>query len=220
MRETWQRAAAALRDAAAVDVVGYSLPLTDLLVASLLADSLMGRTVEARVVNLAPAPVVESLKTATGLDSRVVLSVDEYVEDVVARASAALADLIRDTGAGVPSETRLLVGWNSEYLAPVVTVTREADRVRVLVDDLGDQNPTAPRVGRPPHLAMSALVDVIRNGDRLEAAFTNGATTALIGIDRFRTDVGASSCWQVLLPADSWETLGLSPWLHRAGVRA
>jgi hypothetical protein len=61
-RELWQTAAEALRIADQVAIVGYSLPLTDLVTSGMLAETLGDREVEVDVVNCDPRDVVNRLR--------------------------------------------------------------------------------------------------------------------------------------------------------------
>ncbi|KRE58127.1 hypothetical protein ASG70_18440 [Phycicoccus sp. Soil748] len=60
-RELWRTSAEAIGNAKHVAVVGYSIPMTDLVTSGMLADALEGTTCEVTVVNCQPGPVVSRL---------------------------------------------------------------------------------------------------------------------------------------------------------------
>jgi len=62
MKELWQRAAAALREATRVVLVGYSLPLADHSLSGMLSESLRGRAVDVEIADLDPEPVEQRLR--------------------------------------------------------------------------------------------------------------------------------------------------------------
>lgn len=66
-RELWQQASQALSDATHVDLVGYSVPMTDLVTAGMLGDRLRESDAVVTVVNLDPGPVIDAL-TRLGVD--------------------------------------------------------------------------------------------------------------------------------------------------------
>lgn len=66
-RELWQQASQALAEATHVDLVGYSVPMTDLVTAGMLGDRLRNSDAVVTVVNLDPGPVIDAL-TRLGVD--------------------------------------------------------------------------------------------------------------------------------------------------------
>lgn len=70
-RELWQQAGAAIRRADEVALVGYSLPMTDLVTAALLGERLRTTSSKVLVVNLTPDPVVAALRKLDVDDSRI-----------------------------------------------------------------------------------------------------------------------------------------------------
>jgi hypothetical protein len=221
MRETWRRAAAALREADSVAFVGYSFPAADLLGAGMFADTLQRQVDEIVAVNITPDPVIEAIRRLTGNDASTCRAVTDFVHLYVARASNALVSYCLAEGDRVPSDTLLLVGWNNELLARVIDIDRENGSVVVVVDDYDDAVPTAPvpdGSSRRPARRLSDLIGLLRGADTVRAHFANGATSDLVGIEPLRTTSGASVDWQVLTPADRPAEVGATSWRQKRGL--
>lgn len=62
MKELWQRAAEALREATRVVLVGYSVPTADHSLSGMLAESIQGRAVSVEIADLKPAAVEQRLR--------------------------------------------------------------------------------------------------------------------------------------------------------------
>lgn len=219
--ETWKRAAASLRATSELNLVGYSLPITDLVAAGMVTDTIGRDGVAVTVVNPYPAQVVEAVQRLTGLPSRTVASVEEFAASYVESTSRALAELLIRDGAGAPDDTRMLAGWNRDLLARVIGVRRDGEVVVLDVEEFDDPAPHSPvpeGSARQPARELSELVREVRLGDVLQARFANGRTTELVGIDRSRTSSGASAHWQVFLPADAPESVAVTSWREKQGL--
>jgi hypothetical protein len=201
MTETWRRAAQSLRDAERVYLIGYSMPLADLVSTGMISDSLTNRDISVVVVNRAPELVCESVQTATGHNASIRTSVETFASEFVEDSSRKLADAVATAGRDVPPDALVVVGWTMRTMAPVTAATRNAEGVVLTVADLAHPRPTAPR-DENRAITMRELAEIVKPGDAMTALLTNGSRTQLVGIDRFRTEVGASTRWQVLIPAD------------------
>ena len=213
MTETWRRAHEALSKADRVWFVGYSLPLTDLTSAGMVSATLARDNVEIRVVNTNPTPVLESIDRLIGRRGATCEGVEQFVGDYVTAASLALAELCR-SATDLPADTRVVVGWNKSLLGRVAGVVNEPGRLVVRVDEFDgratgvqhDSNNEA--VGMA--LLMSDLAAALGAGDLVVARFASGQESVLVGIDRFYSDHGASTNWQVLMPADHPGSVGVA----------
>jgi len=214
MSETWRRAHQALRAASRVVLIGYSLPLTDLTIAGMIADSLSRDGVSLDIVNLHPGAVEESLKYLTGKSAGQSEQVEDFVRDYVRLASVDLAERCR-TSNETPSDTRVVVGWNTSLLGRPTNVSRAENGV---VLDLApfDAHPTAVKWANDGSsdesllaMPLRRIASALRPGDTLEARFPGGETAPLVGIDWFRTETGASTNWQVLIPASHPSGVGV-----------
>ncbi len=97
-------------------------------------------------------------------------------------------------------------------------IVRAADRVELTVDDFNLASPTASQAPGAPGLHPLPFVDLVRalrHDDIVVAVFANGSRATLVGIDRYRTETGLTMDWQVLIPADSPGSLGLTSWKGR-----
>ena len=203
--DIWQRASRALCDAGSVALVGYSMPLADMVAVGMFANALAGGPSTLTVVDLCPEPVVEAARKATGKDSEVVPSVEAFADGYVESASRSLAGRVREGGPSVPYDARVLVGWRVGCLARVVAVERDELGVVLVAEAFDDPTPTAPLRDpspRRPAVGLTAVVDLLEAGDRIVLRFASGQESPAVGISRLRTATGASCNWQVLLPAD------------------
>lgn len=220
MSEIWRRAYEALESAQTACLVGYSMPVTDLTAAGMISKTLAGSPHSAAVVNCDPDPVCTSLAHLTGQYVLAHHSVEEFVEHFVEDASRYLGARCRV--ASVPDDTRLVVGWNRTMIAKVRTVARHEGGVVLETGEFdghatttvqGPDGPDEPALARP----FKELAKELRPNDVIVARFPNGQESTIVGIDGFGTSVGASRYWQVLMPADRSEDLGLK-FEQRIGV--
>jgi hypothetical protein len=58
-------------------------------------------------------------------------------------------------------------------------------------------------------LRFVELKRVLRPGDQIVVEFPNGQQSPLVGIDGFEQSFGAGRYWQVLVPADRAESIGV-----------
>ena len=215
MSDIWQRASRALCDAGSVALVGYSMPLADIVAVGMFANALAGGPSTLTVVDLCPEPVVEAARKATGKDSEVVPSVEAFADGYVESASRSVADRVREGGPSVPHDALVLVGWNVGSLARVVAVERDELGVVLVAEAFDDPTPTAPVHDpslRRPAVELTAVADLMKADDRIIVRFASGQESPVVGIDPRRTTTGASCNWQVLLPADRASDVGIVGW--------
>lgn len=214
LSEIWRQARESIWSATSLDIVGYSLPLTDLTAAGMMTSALHGRTLPICVVNPFPLPVQDAVRSLTDIEATTCSSVEEYAESLVHKASTAVVDQILESAAEA-GDTRLVVGWNRELLARVRTLRREGNTVvlsvgecdghataAVSTEGVFDESRSARRVAE--------LAAVARYGDEAVIEFPNGSRSTVVGIDGFSLEVGASTHWQVLQPADRAASIGVT----------
>ena len=134
-RQLWRDAAAALRRADQVAIVGYSLPLTDLVTAGMIGDALGGHDKPIHLVNPESAAIRQRLSTI-GIDSR---NVHEHSgSDCVAQFSDYLATSVsrrhQATLLASPSTDRLAVLDIPGGLHPVRAVRSIPQGLGLVVD--------------------------------------------------------------------------------------
>lgn len=150
-QELWQRAANALGNATAVDFVGYSFPVTDLVTSGMVADRLgWGREVDIQVVNPNPEPPLKHLKTLGVADAKATHDrIDTYVDDLEKRTAERAVDDLTD----LPGELPVIVGTFEANLARVTGCHQLPCGLR-LVPEAFDGSAHAPRPemhgGEPP----------------------------------------------------------------------
>lgn len=223
MAETWKRAASALRTANSVALLGYSLPVADLVAGGMIGASVRREGVELTVVNPEPRPVVESIRRLTGHDAREFVSVEEFSVAYVDAASRVLASQVIEGGPAVPTEALVLVGWSEDFLARAVKTERSDRGIVVLVEEYDESAPFAPvqeGSSRRQALQFEVIARQLRAGDVVEVQFANGARSTVVGIDRRITETGASRYWQILVPADRPSDVGVTNWRQKLGLEA
>ncbi|WP_418063286.1 hypothetical protein [Pimelobacter simplex] len=127
-RQMWRLAAQAVKEADEVALVGYSLPMTDLVTSGMLGERLRGEPSSVVVVNRSPEPVVRALGHM-GIESTRIrtlagdTAVESYVDDLEASFSPAW-------GWERPAtpETPLAVGKASSVAAFVVAIRSVVDQ--------------------------------------------------------------------------------------------
>lgn len=139
------------------------------------------------------------------------------VPDFMSDSARELVQNMVENTANIPSDALLLVGWDHEFMSQVIDMRRVHDNlIELMPEDYEHRLPLQPHPDRRPVITMQRLADMVRPGDSLEAVFPDGARTPLIRIDRFRTMGGASDRWQILVPADRPQSLGLQSFQQRS----
>lgn len=213
MRETWKRAHGALLSSTDTAFIGYSIPLTDLASAGMLASALTSGSGNITIVNPAAEDVSATLATLTGRKAEQLKKVEGFVDRYVASAARELAARCK-AHETARQDTRVLVGWNPKTMARVVDTSREGtDLILELraIDGYATQPVDAPGTpvnDRRSALEFNELRRRIRPGDRLIAEFAEGHRSPIVGSDGFGTSVGTAAAWQVLIPADRLEDTG------------
>ena len=123
-RFLWQQSYEALQRAARVVLIGYSLPINDAALTSMLTRSLKRSDATVVIVNPAAADVTNKLASIGISPDRITSydgydGVEKYVRDEEIRTSSALAVALRDSKRR-DSQDLVAVGWYSGRMAPVV----------------------------------------------------------------------------------------------------
>ncbi len=198
-RELWQQAAAALQAADTVALVGYSLPVTDLVTSGMFADRLSGRDVTVEVVNPNPGPPLDALDRLTiraqAYDGPVESYVDTLEQQAATAATAELADL--------PGHLPVLVGSAEPQVAAVTGVARDGQTTRLAVESFTG-SPEATRRREPSEAPPLTIADLRRAlgtqdgaGAGLGVRLPDGNDASVIGWERLFMPVGRAAEWAV-----------------------
>lgn len=194
MREIWRTARRALRSAESIHFVRYSLPVTDLLSSSMIADGLSQRTLRLSLVNRSPAEPQQRLEALTPVSPEVSRSVASWAEDlVIDTARRALAQL-REAATGPTGDAVVAVGRGPDGLRYVRDVSERKDSLLLLLS-------SSPQ---PRREEIMTAGDVVRRGPSAShlIARLGRRESPIVGLDGFGREVGPAVWNQVLVPAD------------------
>ena len=148
-RELWQTAARALTDATRVTLVGYSLPMTDLVTSGMLGDALAAGGASVTIVNPGAADVADRVE-ALGVDPGRIDIIDrgDIMDTLATRMERHLRpglslphkqDTLLCVGSiGIPRfAVRELIGFNADGTAELQVTTSDPQDSLVRLRDLG-----------------------------------------------------------------------------------
>jgi hypothetical protein len=204
MREIWRTAGRALKAAEQIHFVGYSLPATDLLSSSMIADGLSGRSPAIWVVNRAPAEPQRRLATVTSASPTVTRSVAQGADGVVADTSRRVVEQFVDAVSSAGRPAAIAVGWNLEAWTYVTGISVRGGAVVVTVGDPADH----PRVKAEMIATADELASKSAGASQIVARFVNRKESVIVGLDGFGRETGPTQRNQVLVPADPPGTVG------------
>ena len=203
VRELWRTASEQLRAAEKVFIVGYSLARNDIVASGMIGDALRGSDASITIVNPTPKPIAQALTDLLGRDDFVESrSVDAAAHAYVEETSRRLVSRLHFGEAELNHMAPLLVGSNRELLGAALELRRTGTSALELICEV--PNPTGPPVTRPrdePTVSVGDLLRESRTGDVLSASFGDVSPIPLVGASFRRTTTGASTSWQVLIPA-------------------
>lgn len=200
MRELWRGASKALKEAERVTLVGYSIPVADLVFSGLLGDALRDREVQIEVVDPCPAPVIARL-TGLGIDERLITHIHswtEFVERYRARASGECVASLRSTDPSRANQTRISMPWgkpllsNGRKLVPAMQTAFEIqDRREMDGSIVIDFDPAHRREFTEQSdatLKLSEVFDLVPGATRLVAKMADGTEVPVVGAWHFHAD--------------------------------
>lgn len=212
IREIWQQAAANLRSASRVFIIGYSLPPTDLTFAGMLADSIRTSPASLTIVDLRTSAVKDRLLALGFPDSRIQVFDpgtsppvpaftarwrDETSADIMGQLSDPTLDSLDDP---------MIVVWSDKAFAAVVEVSELGGTVTLTTDPVSTSREAATRSrdGKPTPV-LPALREAVRRsapGSHLDVLTADGRKQAIIGWTKARTNTGyGRAVWNVLTPS-------------------
>jgi hypothetical protein len=209
VREVWQQAAAALRHADRLIIMGYSLPVSDLTFAGMLVDSMTNSSAPITVVDRHPEAVVDRLVGLGFHASRIDVThspSDLPVAAFVASwrdATAQRLPRILRTAFVDQLDDPLLVYWDPETAASVISFVIDGNDVALTVDSWGTvQHATQSRANRglPTLLTLNALLDATNDTSRITVVTPDGRRQIIIDASRSKMGIGAGrGVWTVLI---------------------
>lgn len=206
VRELWIQAGEALEAASHVSLIGYSLPMTDLTVSSMLERTLGGTQVPVHVVDLLPNDIVGRLHRLDVGASAEVGGVTAAEDHVAKYCEAISRELVADLQAAPPAFTGdpVAVAWTKDQYSAVVDCSA-ADGVLYL----GVENPQlfGQAVRRREDAVLPTLGELLgatpREGHWL-VALPDGADTEILDRVERHHDMGyGAGRWNILLPSAS-----------------
>lgn len=207
-RQLWRDASEALRSASTVDIVGYSLPATDLVTSGMLADTLAGSRSLIRVVNRFPDDVVDHLVTLGCDRTRIqVFDGDDAIAKYVDAFEHEFTPLVTREGqvlSQLPQRPLVMVGLNMNEGAAVTSVFRDSNDptlARIRTEPI-DHHSVVNRV-REPAEHVTSLEELLGSAvpKRIVVEFDGGQEAAIVDAVRWLDREGHHDNWLRLLPA-------------------
>lgn len=201
-RELWRRAAAAIGGAAEVDLVGCSLPPSDLVTAGMLADRLGRPDVAVRVINPSPHAPLAALCAAGVTATAFKGDVPEFVDNLETGLARIAWDDLAAMADGQDVEDLPVLAGPAPYWSRVVVGVSTAGAL--LVEEGPEaRNPTrARRDGEVVPLTIRDL-GVLRRAGMPVAVERDGTRSAVIGWEIRAEQTGYRGLWAVALTAES-----------------
>jgi hypothetical protein len=214
LTQLWQDARTALsKDDIRVSIVGYSMPLTDLVTSGMLRETLTERSDESGIsidlVNPCPAPVLGRLG-ALGADLARVTpfeSVEAFTAEYQVRAAREVVDALRRWN--LPDmDCLLLVGPSVAQGAKVVNIRRACDELLLILEEHKPPytSTNISPTGVPPPLGLRELLPHLDDTTwtKLVAIGPNGDRRPIVALAEHITNVGAGNGqWQVLVTTEA-----------------
>jgi hypothetical protein len=211
--QLWQEARQALRQLGArLHVVGYSLPITDLITSGMLRDAAFNvrpHPVPVTVVNLDPDPVAARLAQLGAAEQllRRIGSVESFVDEYEQQAARDVVTQLRGLKPAT-DDALLLVGTGLDRSDKVFGLEYRPNGTVVLhVEDhpSGHRGITVQAPGAPRPFALADLLLQLRQHDVHRLAVQRGTRPyegAIVGAAAHQTNLGAGNGnWQVLIPS-------------------
>lgn len=214
-RQLWRDASEALASAEVVDIVGYSMPTTDLVTSGMLGDTLATSASAIRVVNKYPDHVVTHLESLGCDRDRIQVfggdsAIAKYI-DAFEREFDPLAGKPGDVERQLAQESRVMVGLNLNEGAAVVGVVRdESDPTvaRVRIEQIGDLDwVNRPRETTDPQVISVADLFIGNPPRRIIVEFDTGTEAMVVDVagwvddSRHPSMPELSKTWLRLLPS-------------------
>ncbi len=198
MRQVWSEAGKALSRADRLHFVGYSIPTTDLLSSSMIADSLAGRIPSVSLVNKAYGGPRDRLKKIVEADIDVIPSVRKWADGLVADASSRTVRLLAEEDSREASDVLACVGWNPMQWGYVTDASLKDGALVISVTDISGRDKSS----RKDIVTLARLADSAQGAKTTVARFANRRESPIVGLDHFGRETGPGERHQLLVPAD------------------
>lgn len=206
-RELWQRAGAALQAARTVDLVGYSLPLTDLVTTGMFVDRL-SRDVPVRVTNPSKEGPISSLRSLGLAAEAAHDNVESYVAELERLAAMRAVDALAELDDKLP----LVVGTAQFNFARVVGCRRQGRGVMLDVEPFNGftaATRSASDRGETP-VTVAQLRHELVDGTQLTVELPASQEAVVIAWEDLHVETGFAPAWAVgklsLSPNDAHRT--------------
>lgn len=143
-RQLWYEASVAISSASQVDIVGYSLPLTDLVTSGMLADALAPSDSAVRVINPSPSGVVRRLRDLGVAGDRIT----EIGGDDCMLEYAEILE--REIDLFATGESGEHIKFAVEQKCPILVATSESNAAPVIAVELVDDDPSVLNIVAGP----------------------------------------------------------------------
>jgi hypothetical protein len=201
-RELWRRAAEALTGAREVYLVGYSLPIADLVVAGMLRQW-VSRSTPFTIVNPHAAPIEAHLLMLGWEPSEIRrIGGDDCVERFVDEIESSVTHFLHARLTGQePDDHPICIAWSENTAAAVLGVRRE-NGVLVLLTEPITMNGEAfgVRDGQDEPVSMAVLLGALSGCTHLVARDPTGNSFALAQLQTVNRSTGYRSTWHALVP--------------------
>lgn len=215
VRELWQQASRALLEASRISIIGYSVPITDFVMASMLRGA-VARDIPVDVVDLYGDEVRKRLLALGAGEARMTVfagddCVSVFTSALCAEATAAMVDRLEQRLPNDAADAALLVTWNPEQPGSqghrVRALSVRPDRTLELI--LEETSPRGGAMaarfdkdGKPSSETFPNVADLISaaQGCRRVVARLGGSADILIDFRLEGQNVGASARWLVFSP--------------------
>ncbi len=215
IHEIWQRAAASLRTAQRMALLGYSLPPADLVVSGMISDACRSRAPVVDVVNPCADDIAARVKLLLP-GSEVNLLPEEdciarYVGQYVDGAARGLVRALISHAEPSNANPVLLVGWSPDSCAAVTDSNVSDSVIELSLEDLGTgRNRLGKVLGGPGRqreayetrlLRYSDLKSVLSDGRQLVAVMPSSQRIPIVAAAAHETPTHWIKSWQVLVPS-------------------
>jgi hypothetical protein len=216
VRELWQQANRAVLEATRISIVGYSVPATDFVMASMLRGA-AGRDIPVDIVDLYGDDVRKRLLTLGAVDERITVTtgndcVSVFTTALCTEATAAMIDRLQHQLPNEATDAALLVTWDPHQPGTAghrvrALSVRPGGTLELILEETnprgGAMSARFDKDGKPSSQSFPNASDLISaiHGCRRLVARLGGSTYILVDFRLQGQNVGASARWLVFSPA-------------------